>query len=88
MSNTLLTTDFSTGLHNKSITKSAMITHLKKCGKSNGYKYFSFIVDSKYLKYMKCKYAIEPIDIEKLKEEKHYEDYKKIYKDSVMVSNA
>lgn len=80
-----LTTDFSTGLYNNSITKSSMITHLKKCGKSNGYQAFSFIVDSKYLKHMKCEYKTKPIDIEKLKDEKYYEQYKIIYKNSVMV---
>jgi len=80
-----LSTDFATGLYNNSITKPNMITHLKKCGKSNGFKYFSFIVETKYLKHIKCEYKTKPIDIEALKEEKFYEQYKKIYKDAVMV---
>lgn len=83
---TMLTTDFAVGLHNNSITIPNIIKHIKKCGKSNGYKYFSFIVETKYLKHIKCPYKSKPIDIEKLKDEKFYEQYKTIYKNAVMVS--
>ena len=77
---TILTTDFTVGLLNKSITVPAMTKHLKKVGKSNGYLMYSFIVPRKYLKHIKCDYGLNPININELEGE-----YKEIYKDSVMV---
>jgi len=62
MSGITLMTDFVVGLHNKSITETDMIHHLKKIGKSNGYLMFSIIVDKKYLKYIKKNYKSEPVD--------------------------
>ena len=56
MSESALMTDFTLGLLNKNIYESDVIKHLKKVGKSNGYKYFSFIVPSKYLKHINCDY--------------------------------
>lgn len=85
MSMDLLFTDFAVGLHNNSITIPNMIKQIKKCGKSNGYKHFSLILETKYLKHIKCPYKTKPINIEGLKDEKFYEQYKTIYKNAVYV---
>tara|TARA_S200002703_G_scaffold68553_1_gene59506 strand:- start:1026 stop:1268 length:243 start_codon:yes stop_codon:yes gene_type:complete len=75
-----LITDFCVGLANKNITIPAMTNHLKKVGKSNGYKYFSFIMPRKYLKHISCNYSTNTINIDELEGV-----YKEIYKDSVYV---
>lgn len=80
MSDTALITDFTVGLYNKSITEGSMINLLKKVGKSNGFKVYSFIVPSKYLKYIKCNYMSETACKEDLDD-----FYKELYKESVMV---
>ena len=63
-----LITDYVVGLHNKSTTEAEMIKHLKKCGKSNGYAYFSLIIDKKYLKHIKKNYRLRNFTDEEIEE--------------------
>ena len=49
-------TDFTTGLHNKSIYPAQVKDLMKKLHKFNG---FSFIVPRKYVKHITCKYYIQ-----------------------------
>tara|TARA_R110000803_G_scaffold88162_1_gene155169 strand:- start:883 stop:1149 length:267 start_codon:yes stop_codon:yes gene_type:complete len=85
--NTVLFTDFTTGLLNNKwcgtgITEGKMIEHLKKINKSNGYMKFSVIVDEKYLKYVKGEYDKKPVEVEN----SNGINYKEIYKNSVIIS--
>ena len=83
MSESALITDFTLGLLNKNIYESDVIKHLKKVGKSNGYKYFSFIVPSKYLKHINCDYDKKTDCFKDLDNSQH--NYTEIYKNSVLV---
>ena len=90
---TILMTDFATGEANFSrvfgiggISQADIIKHLKKCGKTNGYKTFSFIVNEKYLKYITCEYEKKKIDLVSLAEyEEDMTDYNEIYKNAYQV---
>jgi hypothetical protein len=83
-----LITDFAVGLTNNKrcgtgITESEMIKHLKKVGKSTGYKYFSFTVPKKYLRHIKTTdYCMKEVN-----GEEYGEEFIEIYKDCVLVSN-
>lgn len=69
-----LITDFTVGLINKSITKQEIIKHLKKIGKSNGYKYYSVVVPKKFIKYIKADFDTKCV-----------QEYADFYKNSILV---
>ena len=81
-------TDFCVGLENNKrcgtgITEDNMIKCLKKINKSNGIKTFSIIVPTKYIKYIKGNFQTKPISEQTLDDPAA--DYRRIYKDALMV---